>query len=203
MLREPLVLDPPVEKLLDVPEPMVPGASRPLRHHRIQVGSDTFGGKIRQSASLQDLDGITEVPTHIPGVTRFPMSVCPKEILDMLLDTTTEVKSLGVEDAMRDQLVYLSLAKTGHEVHQCGVQPRAQQSDLMQSLDHTLWVSKSSVGHLGNFYWLAGANGNGVSNPLNSDVHLFIVGDKHRINFPTPNSEDVIRYILHRVRALS
>ena len=64
-------------------------------------------------------------------------------------------------------------------------------------------VAKSSVGHLGNFYWLAGSNGNGLVNPLKTDVHLFIVGDKHRINFPTPNSEDVVRYVLHRVRALS
>ena len=61
-------------------------------------------------------------------------------------------------------------------------------------------VAKKGVGHLGNFYWLAGANGNPVPNPLKDDVHVIIVGDKSRVNFPTPNNEDVVRYVLHRVR---
>ncbi|RLC74640.1 MAG: hypothetical protein DRJ03_31600 [Chloroflexi bacterium] len=63
-------------------------------------------------------------------------------------------------------------------------------------------VSKNGVGHLGNFYWLGGITPGPVSNPLNGDVHVIIVGDKSRINFPTPNTEDVVRYVLHRVRAL-
>jgi len=64
-------------------------------------------------------------------------------------------------------------------------------------------VAKKGVGHMGNFYWLAGTNGNPVPNPLTGDVHVIIVGDKSRINFPTPNNEDVVRYVLHRVRELS
>lgn len=69
-----------------------------------------------------------------------------------------------------------------------------------QAMDN---VGKNGVGHLGNFYWLAGKNPGPVSNPLKGDVHMIIVGDKSRINFPTPNTEDVVRYVLHRVRALS
>jgi len=64
-------------------------------------------------------------------------------------------------------------------------------------------VGKSGVGHLGNFYWLANIRPGPVPNPLDGDVHVIIVGDKSRINFPTPNTEDVVRYVLHRVRALS
>jgi hypothetical protein len=64
-------------------------------------------------------------------------------------------------------------------------------------------VAKKSVGHMGNFYWLAGTNGNPVPNPLTGDVHVIIVGHMSRINFPTPNNEDVVRYVLHRVRELS
>lgn len=64
-------------------------------------------------------------------------------------------------------------------------------------------VGKNGVGHLGNFYWLPGIRPGAASNPLNGDVHVIIVGDKSRINFPTPNTEDVVRYVLHRVRALS
>ena len=63
--------------------------------------------------------------------------------------------------------------------------------------------AKKGVGHLGNFYWLPGVNGGRVPNPLNGEVHTFIVGSKRRINFPTANTEEVVRYVLHRVRALS
>ena len=69
-----------------------------------------------------------------------------------------------------------------------------------QAIDN---VGKSGVGHLGNFYWLAGKKPGPVTNPLKGDVHVIIVGDKSRINFPTPNTEDVVRYVLHRVRSLS
>jgi len=69
-----------------------------------------------------------------------------------------------------------------------------------QAMDN---VGRTGVGHLGNFYWLAGLMPGPVPNPLEGDVHVIIVGDKSRINFPTPNTEDVVRYVLHRVRALS
>jgi hypothetical protein len=64
-------------------------------------------------------------------------------------------------------------------------------------------VRKNSVGHLGNFYWLASKKPGPGNNPLIGDVHLIIVGAKSRINFPTPNAEDIVRYVLQRVRALS
>ncbi len=63
-------------------------------------------------------------------------------------------------------------------------------------------VRENSVGHLGNFYWLPRAKPGPVANPLRSDVHVVVVGAKSRVNFPTPNSEDEVRYVLHRVRAL-
>jgi len=69
-----------------------------------------------------------------------------------------------------------------------------------QAMDN---VGRTGVGHLGNFYWLTGLKPGPVPNPLEGDVHVIIVGDKSRINFPTPNTKDVVRYVLHRVRALS
>jgi hypothetical protein len=69
-----------------------------------------------------------------------------------------------------------------------------------QAIDN---VGRNGVGHLGNFYWLAETRPGPVVNPLEGDVHVIIVGDKSRINFPTPNNEEVVRYVLHRVRALS
>jgi hypothetical protein len=64
-------------------------------------------------------------------------------------------------------------------------------------------VRKNGVGHLGNFYWLPGMKPGPVANPLKSDVHVIVVAAKSRINFPTPNAEDAVRYVLHRVRELS
>ncbi len=64
-------------------------------------------------------------------------------------------------------------------------------------------VRKHSVGHLGNFYWLPEIKQGAVANPLKGDVRVVVVGAKSRVNFPTPNTEDEVRYVLHRVRELS
>jgi hypothetical protein len=64
-------------------------------------------------------------------------------------------------------------------------------------------VRKNGVGHLGNFYWLSGVKPGPAVNPLTHEVHVIIVGANSRINFATPNTEDVVRYVLQRVRAHS
>ncbi len=61
-------------------------------------------------------------------------------------------------------------------------------------------VRKTGVGHLGNFYWLPNPVGNPVPNPLGGEMHVIIVGAKNRVNFPTPNVEQGIRYVLSRIR---
>jgi hypothetical protein len=62
-------------------------------------------------------------------------------------------------------------------------------------------VRKSGVGHLGNFYWTP-TNGAPVhTHVLDSDVHVIVVGFKNRVNFPTPNNEQTVRYVLSRVRS--
>jgi hypothetical protein len=64
-------------------------------------------------------------------------------------------------------------------------------------------VRQNGVGHLGNFYWLARVKPGLGANPLRGEVHVIIVGAGSRVNFATPNSEDTVRYVLHRVRELS
>jgi len=61
-------------------------------------------------------------------------------------------------------------------------------------------IRKSGIGHIGNFYWLPGTIGNPVANPLESDIHVIVTGFKSRINFPTPNNEETVRYVLSRIR---
>ncbi|HMO84803.1 MAG TPA: hypothetical protein PKC18_07780 [Lacipirellulaceae bacterium] len=62
-------------------------------------------------------------------------------------------------------------------------------------------VRKSSVGHLGNFYWLSANGQDADTNPLESEVHVIIVGSKNRVNFPTPNDEQTVRHVLSRIRS--
>ena len=62
-------------------------------------------------------------------------------------------------------------------------------------------VRKSGIGHLGNFYWTP-TNGKPVpTHVLNSEVHVIVVGFKSRVNFPTPNNEQTVRYVLSRIRS--
>ncbi len=62
-------------------------------------------------------------------------------------------------------------------------------------------IRKSGIGHLGNFYWTPtnGTPVNGYS--LDSEVHVIVVGSKNRVNFPTPNDEQTVRYVLSRIRS--
>lgn len=52
---------------------------------------------------------------------------------------------------------------------------------------------QNGVGHLGNFYWKPGVQPGPVANPLQEKVHVIVVGAKSRVNFPKPNTEEVVR----------
>ena len=64
-------------------------------------------------------------------------------------------------------------------------------------------IRRQGVGHLGNFYWLARDASPAHNNPLESEVHVYIVASQGRVAFPTPNTQEIVRYVLSRVRALS
>lgn len=58
------------------------------------------------------------------------------------------------------------------------------------------------IAHDGNFYWLSKPKPATYPNPLEDEVHVVIVGgEKQRVRFTTPNSEEVVRYVIRRVRA--
>jgi hypothetical protein len=59
-------------------------------------------------------------------------------------------------------------------------------------------VCENGVGRQGNFYWLPAADG---VNPLKDEVHVIVLAEQRRINFPTPNDEVAIRYVLQGLRA--
>jgi hypothetical protein len=112
-----------------------------------------------------------------------------------------EIEKNGQAEARSHGIDYRSLQ--GRRVSARSPSPRASvlgEQFLDDAMDS---VRKHSVGHLGNFYWLAGKQPGPNANPLSGEVHVIIVGAKSRVNFPTPNTEDAVRYVLHRMRALS
>lgn len=64
-------------------------------------------------------------------------------------------------------------------------------------------VRKVSVGHTGNFYWLPPDVNISSDNPLTQELHVILIGDSGRINFPILAPESQIRYVLQRIRAIA
>jgi len=62
-------------------------------------------------------------------------------------------------------------------------------------------VRKAGVGHLGNFYWTPTNGSSAGVYSLDSEVHVIVVGFRNRVNFPTPNTEETVRYVLSRIRS--
>lgn len=62
-------------------------------------------------------------------------------------------------------------------------------------------IRNTGVGHLGNFYWLPGNDAAPVHNPLDSEVHVILVGAHNRVNYTTPNVELAVRHVLSRIRS--
>jgi hypothetical protein len=63
-------------------------------------------------------------------------------------------------------------------------------------------MNQQGTAHEGNFFFL----GNGTTgNPIQKDaeVHVIMMADKGRISFTTSNGEDVLRYVLGRIRNAS
>ena len=64
-------------------------------------------------------------------------------------------------------------------------------------------IREVGVGHLGNFYWLPDPTGDRTTNPLETEVHVELVGEYKRVNFLTTNCEQDFRYVLQRIRNIS
>ncbi len=57
-------------------------------------------------------------------------------------------------------------------------------------------VRQVSSGRLGNVYWLPAPG-----NPIITRVHVYIISEHGRVNITMPQSEEVIRYVVGRIRA--
>lgn len=112
-----------------------------------------------------------------------------------------ELESTGQAEARSHGMQYRTLR--GRRLAALSPSPRDSVLGEAEIDDAMARLRETGVGHLGNFYWLPNGHQEPVSNPLPDEVHVILVADKSRVNFPTPNTEEVVRYVLHRVRSLS
>lgn len=112
-----------------------------------------------------------------------------------------EREEAGTPEARSHSLDYASLG--GRRLS--GRSPSPSDSLLGEAVidDAMKRVRTRGVGHMGNFYWLPQHRNPQNNNPLRNEVHVLIVGSKGRVAFPTPNTEQDVRYVLSRVRTLS
>jgi|694.fasta_scaffold02038_18 hypothetical protein len=61
--------------------------------------------------------------------------------------------------------------------------------------DFLVAFSKNGVQRGGNFFWLPSQG-----SPLDDELRVYLVGSKNRINFTSPSSEPVVRYVLGEIR---
>lgn len=112
-----------------------------------------------------------------------------------------ELEGKGQGETRSHKIDFRSLRGRGLSAHSPSRQDSVRgEPHIDRAMDD---ARKNGVGHLGNFYWLQGKQPGSAPNPLKEDVHVVVVGAKSRVNFPKPNAEEVVRYVLHRVRALS
>jgi hypothetical protein len=76
-------------------------------------------------------------------------------------------------------------------------QPLLGNTDIDAALEAVR--NNGGVGHLGNFYLLPDASD--PSNPVTEgEVHVILMGNRGRTNLMTPQTEEVVRYAIRRIR---
>jgi hypothetical protein len=152
---------------------------------------------------------VTQLPTHAryeDAIIRFtnlvqawlPFGTFPPVDIRAAIAEFRRLEPLG-QGAVRSHSIDVA-APDGRRLG--GVSASAQQPLLGNAdIDTALQAvfDNGGVGHLGNFYLLPDATDS--SNPIkDGEVHVVLLGNRGRINIMTPQTEDVVRYALRRVR---
>lgn len=175
-----------------------------------------FVHRVTRSLVAFEWDLVTN--TAFLQISQLPTGVDYSDVADEffeLLETWLDRSMFSVVDLRRPITKLHALEEAGAgETRSHGINYRTMQGRRFEgksaspadpllgeaSIDAALRaVRKSGIGHLGNFYWTA--TNNGHVHILTSDVHVIVVGFKNRVNFPTPNNEQTVRYVLSRIRS--
>jgi hypothetical protein len=152
---------------------------------------------------------ITQLPTHgkyEEAVTRFgalvaawfPFTSFPQLAIRRAIAEFHRLEEQG-QGAVRHHRVELA-APDGRRLTGSSAsaqQPLLGNADIDAALQNVR--DNNGVGHLGNFYLLPDPTD--PANPIQTDeVHIMLLGSRDRLNIMTPQTEDVVRYALRRVR---
>jgi len=152
---------------------------------------------------------VTQLPTHAryqEAITRFaslvedwlPLATFPQIDIRPAIAEFHRLEQLG-QGAVRSHSIEIA-TPDGRRLG--GVSASAEQSLLGNThIDTALEAVRDDggVGHLGNFYLLPDVSDH--SNPIkDGEVHVVLLGNRGRINLMTPQTEDVVRYALRRIR---
>jgi hypothetical protein len=121
--------------------------------------------------------------------------------LRRLIGKLHELERAGTPEARSHRLAYRS--RGGRNIE--AASPTFRDSVIGEArIDDALTaIAGESTGRLGNFYWLAGVSPVAHHNPLPGDLHVIVMANDSRVNFMAPSSQEVVTYVLQRIRALS
>jgi hypothetical protein len=127
------------------------------------------------------------------GFSRSDLSQAVKKLHQMEADGTGETRSSRVGFTKAQRRVEVSTTSVGQSLTG---DPTVDGAVSM--------VATHGSGRLGNFFWLPGDGGH--DNPIKGEnsVHTVVLaGDDSRVHFMLPTSEEVVTYVLQRIRALA
>jgi hypothetical protein len=160
-------------------------------HAFIQISQLPSGEKYEDATARFDA-----LITHLFSLSDFP-SICLRSVITRL----HELEEQHIPEARSQGIAYKTLQ--GRTVEGRGSSGTA--GLFGETIVDTTMASvrKVSVGHTGNFYWLPPDVNMPSDNPLTQDLHVTLIGDWRRINFPVFSPEPHIRYVLQRIRAIA
>jgi len=120
--------------------------------------------------------------------------------LQRLISRLHELAQAGTPEARPHRLGYRS--RGGRSIEAASPTWRDSVTGETRIDDALTAIAGESTGRLGNFYWLADTTTDGAANPLPGDLHVNVIANDSRVNFMIPTSQEIVTYVLQRIRAL-
>lgn len=130
-----------------------------------------------------------------------PFDMFPRRDLRRTIRNLYDQEAAGLAEARSHRYRYRTAG--GREIDIAS--PTADDSVLGEAPtdDAMRALAPRTTGRSGNFYWLAGTGPTPNRNPIEREQHVTILGADGRVHFMTPSSQEIVTYVVDRVRALS
>lgn len=153
-----------------------------------------------QISQLESGSNYEEIEERFLGLVSGFMDVSSFQKLDLTraIKKLSELEQIGIAETRSHQIGLRTLEGRSVSLQS----PTASDSIIgEQVIDEALQsIRDNGVGQIGIFYWLPRSINARNNNPLESELRTVLVGAHSRINFPRRTSDEVINYVLSRVR---